>query len=73
MIKIKTVDDNKYGTVKVNISKDTPYTTLLLGAEVLVEQLIKYAPNNDIDWVLDDIKRVYMRDKDGKEKNSKIN
>lgn len=72
MITIKTVNDSKYGAVEVSISKNTPYTTLLLGAEILVEQLIRYAPNNDIDWVLDDIKRVYMRDKDGKEKNSKI-
>lgn len=73
MITIKTINDNKYGAVETVIAKNTPYTTLLLGAEILVEQLIEYAPNNDINWVLDDIKRVYMRDKDGKEKNSKIN
>ena len=37
--------------------------TMLLGAEMLIEVLVKdHTPNNDINWVLDDIKKIYERD-----------
>ena len=63
MITIKTDKKNKTGGAILNIKKDTPYTTMLLGAEMLIEVLIKdHTPNNDINWVLDDIKRIYERD-----------
>jgi len=60
MIEIKT---NKDGGVELHIDKNTPYTTILLGAEMLIEILVnEHTPNNDIGWVLDDIKRIYERD-----------
>lgn len=63
MITIKTDKKNKAGGAILNIKKGTPYTTMLLGAEMLIEVLIKdHTPNNDINWVLEDIKRIYERD-----------
>lgn len=63
MITIKTDKKNKTGGAILNIKKGTPYTTMLLGAEMLIEVLIKeHTPNNDINWVLEDIKRIYERD-----------
>ena len=63
MITIKTDKTNKHGGAEITIAKGTPYTTMLLGAEMLIECLVKdHTPNNDIDWVLDDIKRIYERD-----------
>lgn len=63
MITIKSDKGNKYGGAELKIEKGTPYTTILLGAEMLIECLVKeHTPNNDINWVLDDIKRIYERD-----------
>ena len=62
MITIKTDKTNKHGGAEITIAKGTPYTTMLLGAEMLIEQLLEYSPNNSIDWVLDDIKRIHERD-----------
>lgn len=63
MITIKTDATQKYGGVELKIEKGTPYTTVLLGAEMLIEHLVKvHEPKNDIDWVLSDIKRIYERD-----------
>lgn len=69
MITIKTNKENKYGGAEVKIAKGTPYTTILLGVEMLIECLVKeHTPNNDINWVLDDIKRIYERDNKESEK-----
>lgn len=63
MITITTDKDNKNGGAELHIDKGTSYTTILLGAEMLIEVLVKdHTPNNDINWVLDDIKRIYERD-----------
>lgn len=63
MITIKTDKKNKNGGAILNIKKGTPYTTMLLGAEMLIEVLVKdHTPNNDINWVLEDIRRIYERD-----------
>lgn len=63
MITITTDKANKNGGAEIHIDKGTPYTTILLGAEMLIEVLVnEHTPNNDIDWVLDDIKRIYERD-----------
>ena len=64
MITIKTVKEDKYGRAEMTIAKNTPYTTMLLGCEMLIEALIKETGNN-IDWVLDDLKRIYIRDNGG--------
>ena len=61
MITIKTDKKNKNGGATINIKKGTPYMTMLLGVEMLIEVLVK-DNNNDIDWVLADIKRIYERD-----------
>lgn len=61
MITIKT--DKLNNGAELVIKEKTPYTTILLGAEMLIEVLVKeHTPNNDINWVLDDIKRIYERD-----------
>lgn len=63
MITIKTAKgENEYGGAEVHIAGETPLTTIMLGAEALIEQLVKFSPNNSIDWVLDNIKRIYERD-----------
>lgn len=63
MITITTDKTNKNGGASIKISKGTPYTTMLLGAVMLIECLVKeHTPNNDIDFVLEDIKRIYERD-----------
>lgn len=62
MITIKTINEDKHGRAEINIAKGTPYTTILLGAEMLIEELVKHSPKNNIDWVLDDLKRIYLRD-----------
>lgn len=68
MITIKT--DKLNNGAELTIKEKTPYTTILLGAEMLIEVLVKeHTPNNDINWVLDDIKRIYERD--NKENESK--
>lgn len=61
MITIKT--DKLNNGAELIIKEKTPYTTILLGAEMLIEVLVKeHTPNNDINFVLDDIKRIYERD-----------
>lgn len=63
MITIKTDKTTKNGGAELHIAKGTPYTTILLGTEMLIEVLVnEHTPNNDIDLVLDDIKRIYERD-----------
>lgn len=63
MITIKTDKNQKHGGAEMKIEKGTPYTTILLGAEMLIEHLVNnHEPKNDIDWVLEDIKRIYLRD-----------
>lgn len=73
MITIKTVEGNGngYGSATLHIAKGTPYTTMILGAEMLVEDLLKENPNFTIDNVLEDIKRIYIRDNEikGDEEN----
>ena len=60
MIKIKTIDDNN---VEINIQKGTKHTTILLGIEMLIEALMEQSSANlTIDDLLDDLKRIYLRD-----------
>lgn len=69
MITIKTIEGNGngYGSAEINIKPKTPYTTMLLGAEMLIEELLKEKSEFTIDKVLDDIKRIYVRDNEVKE------
>ena len=60
MITIKTIPD-KTGRAEIHIPKDTPYTTMLLGCEMLIEALIDLHCCN-IDEILSDLKRIYERD-----------
>lgn len=63
MITIKTIDDNN---VEINIPKGTKHTTILLGIEMLIESLIEQSSVNlTIDDLLDDLKRIYLRDNGG--------
>lgn len=61
MITIKTIDDNN---AELKIKARTPHTTMLLGIEMLIETLMKEIPN-DIDTILEDLKRIYIRDNGG--------
>lgn len=64
VITIKTIDDNN---AEINIPKGTKHTTILLGIEMLIESLIEQSSGNlTIDDLLDDIKRIYLRDNGGK-------
>lgn len=67
MITIKTIED-KYGRAEIHIAKKTPYTTMLLGCEMLIEQLVEQT-GRDIDFVLTDLKRIYIRDNGGINEN----
>lgn len=61
MITIKTIDDNN---AELKIEAHTPHTTMLLGIEMLIEALMKET-SNDIDAILEDLKRIYIRDNEG--------
>jgi hypothetical protein len=63
MITIKTIDDNN---AKINIPKGTKHTTILLGIEMLIEALMEQSSANlTIDDLLEDLKRIYLRDNGG--------
>lgn len=63
MITIKTIDDNN---AEINIPKGTKNTTILLGIEMLIEALLEQSSVNlTIDDLLDDLKRIYLRDNGG--------
>lgn len=64
MITIKTVDNNK---AELTIEKGTPNTTILLGVEMLVEHIVNSNDLMDIDFVLNELKRIYLRDNEGKD------
>ena len=71
MITIRTIKgENEYGSADITIAKGTPHTTMLLGIEMLIEALI-----NDssavltIDYVLEELKRIYERDNDTRQSN----
>lgn len=62
MITIKTVDND----AELSIEKGTPYTTMLLGIEMLIETLLSFTDEN-IDNLLSDLKRIYVRDNGDKD------
>lgn len=65
MITIKTVDENN---AELIVAKGTPHTTMLLGIEMLIEALVKDSSANlNIDDVLSDLKRIYLRDNEVKD------
>lgn len=59
MITIKTINQNK---AELHIAEKTPHITILLGIEMLIEELMKYNVCNTIDDLLYDLKRIYTRD-----------
>lgn len=63
MITIKTDKEQKYGGAMLEIEEGTPFRTMILGAELLIELLLEQFPDKDINMILDDIKRIYTRDK----------
>ena len=63
MITITTVDENN---AELKIEKGTPHTTMLLGVEMLIESLIESRSGLNIDNLLNDLKRIYERDKEVK-------
>lgn len=64
MITIKTIDNNR---AELTIEKGTPNTTILLGVEMLVEHIVNSNDLMDIDFVLNELKRIYLRDNEGKD------
>lgn len=67
MITIKDIDENN---AELHIDKGTHNTTILLGIEMLIETLLDSHKELNIDDLLEDLKRIYLRDnkeeKDGK-------
>ena len=60
MITIRTLNKDN---AELIIKKGTPFITMLLGIEMLVEALLKDSSVNlSIDNLLEDIKRIYIRD-----------
>lgn len=60
MITIKTTNNN---SAELKVAKGTPHTTILLGIEMLIEALMKESNVvSSIDDLLDDLKRIYIRD-----------
>ena len=64
MITIKTLDNDR---AELRIDKGTPNTTILLGVEMLVEHIVNSNDLMDIDFVLNELKRIYLRDNEGKD------
>lgn len=65
MITIKTVGKNN---AELTVAPKTPHTTMLLGIEMLIEALIEDSSANlNIDDVLSDLKRIYLRDNEVKD------
>ena len=60
MIKIHTVEENK---VEMKIEPHTPHQELILGLEMLIEAIVNETKLS-IDDVLEDVKRIYERDKE---------
>lgn len=58
MIIIKEIDKNN---AEIKIDKSTSHITMLLGIEMLIEALIE-SSNINIDNLLSDLKRIYLRD-----------
>ena len=58
MITIKEIDKNN---AEIKIDKSTSHITMLLGIEMLIEALIE-SSNINIDYLLSDLKRIYLRD-----------
>ena len=65
MITIKTTQGNEYGGAEIKVAKGTPHTTMLLGTEMLIEAILKEVPTMSIDDVLEDLRRIYIRDNGG--------
>ncbi len=63
MITITTIDENN---AELKIEEGTPHTTMLLGIEMLIESLIESRSGLNIDNLLNDLKRIYERDKEVK-------
>ena len=62
MITITKTDNND---AELIIKKGTPYKTMLLGIEMLIEALLDEVPEQNIDDLLDDLRRIYIRDNEG--------
>ena len=70
MITIKTIDENN---AEIKIKKGTPYTTMLLGTEMLIEAILEEKKNElTIDILLEDLKRIYERDNGNDKKNNNV-
>ena len=66
MITIETISENN---AEIHIAKGTPHTTILLGIEMLIEALIQESSADfTIDYVLEELKRIYLRDNTTKSK-----
>ena len=65
MITIKTDRRCKDGRINLKIAQSTPHTTILLGIEALIEALLEEVPTQNIDDLLEDLRRIYIRDNGG--------
>lgn len=58
---IVTHEQMEQMSYKIKIDKSTSHITMLLGIEMLIEALIE-SSNINIDYLLADLKRIYLRD-----------
>lgn len=65
-----TIKKTKNNDAELIIELGTPHTTMLLGIEMLIEALLEEVPEQNIDDLLADIKRIYIRDNGGAYANS---
>ena len=66
MKKTITIEELEDGTISLKASKGIKWTTFITSIEMLIE-VIKEEVSIDIDNILEDIKRIYVRDNEVKE------
>lgn len=70
MKKTIVIEEKKDGSISLKASKGIKWTTFITGIEMLIEAIKENSKLPiDIDYILEDIKRIYERDK--KEVDSK--
>lgn len=72
MKKTIVIEENEDGSISLKASKGIKWTTFITGVEMLIECIEENVevPIN-IDYILEDIKRIYERNKKSKKDNRK--
>lgn len=67
MKKTIVIEENENGEIYLKASKGIKWSTFITGIEMLIEVINREVPI-DIDDILEDIKRIYLRDKRDKKR-----